>query len=157
ATLLAGDFTGDGRADLLFAKDAVLVVLPGNGDGTFGAPIETPVAVPPALLAAARFASGAATDVAVLDSTAGKLVIYRNSAGHFSELQTLAVQSQPIALTSADLDGDGHTDVIVGYQGRSTFDVFYGRAAGTLEPAAATILGTSFLASVRSADMDGDG
>ena len=43
-TMVAGDFNGDGKTDLALGGEFLLnaiTVLPGNGDGTFGTPINT--------------------------------------------------------------------------------------------------------------------
>jgi hypothetical protein len=41
--LAGGDYTGDGKTDYLKQTEEGLVVYPGNGDATLGAPVVTPV------------------------------------------------------------------------------------------------------------------
>ncbi len=50
--ILARDFNGDGKMDIAFTVPQLneIVVLPGNGNGTFGTPIVTPTTLPPAFM-----------------------------------------------------------------------------------------------------------
>src|SRR5262249_28281294 len=66
----AGDFNGDGKPDLAVANDVSLgsvFVLPGAGDGTFGAPISYAVGDSPYLLTAGDFNGDSRADLAVGD------------------------------------------------------------------------------------------
>ena len=48
--ILVGDFNGDGKLDLVTGNAAgtAVVMLPGNGDGTFASGVMTSIAGPPA-------------------------------------------------------------------------------------------------------------
>ena len=53
---VVADFNGDGTLDLVLIAGSSIVVLPGRGDGTFGAPVITPDALPAALAVVDTFA-----------------------------------------------------------------------------------------------------
>lgn len=122
------DLNGDGKADLVVSSasaNAVAVLL-GNGDGTFGAPVDYTVGSSPASIAIADFNRDGKPDIAVLNSGSNLAVLLGNGDGTF---QT-AIQSSLGAtggLFVADFNGDGIPDIVVG------LSIFIGNGDGTFQ------------------------
>jgi len=84
------DVTGDGKKDLIVgttgATSAQIVVLPGNGNGTFGSPISFDVFAPPSNITVADFDGDGKMDLAVTHFAASAPVSFLrgNGDGTFS-------------------------------------------------------------------------
>jgi hypothetical protein len=74
----------------------------------------------------------------------------------FDVAPTIATGHQPIAITRADLDGDGHLDLVVVAATDNAVSVHLGKGDGTFKPAANYATGSSPV-SVDVGDVDGDG
>ena len=121
ALLAPGDFTGDGKADLLARKsDGALMLYPGNGAGGFlvrtGQRIGAGWADFTALLAPGDFSGDGKADILARGSD-GALLMYRgNAAGGF-----LTGAAEPIGsgwgsftalVAGGDFSGDGKADIL---------------------------------------------
>jgi hypothetical protein len=123
ASLATGDFTGDGKVDLLVGTagnpaqsvPAVLTVFPGTGtgpggDATFGAAVNT--SGPPGVTGVGDFNKDGRLDVAVSVSEAGvPTVLPGNGDGTF---QVSSVPVGGLIALVADYDADGNLDVVAG-------------------------------------------
>ena len=67
-TLVAGDFSGNGRLDLAVIVDDGVQILLGNGDGTFQAPETFAAGTSPEAVVAGDFTGDGRIDLAVVDS-----------------------------------------------------------------------------------------
>jgi hypothetical protein len=82
--LAVGDFNGDGKPDVLQQGTGTLLVLLGNGDGTFQPPISTNSGAKLTLVAAADLNGDGKTDVVGLSNGTTLLVYLNNGDGTFA-------------------------------------------------------------------------
>jgi hypothetical protein len=125
-SIVAGDFNGDGHLDLLTIDTSVgnppsISVLPGNGDGTFGAPITTPTPQGPlGPVVVADFNRDGILDVAAVSSTRNSVNVFLgNGDATFQAPLTFAVGTNPFGLAVGDFNGDDFPDLVTANFGAS--------------------------------------
>ena len=165
--LWPGDFSGDGRADLLAVHpDGRLLLYRGNGSGGFTAPypqIGSGWAGFTAVLPAGDFSGDGKPDLLARRAD-GVLVLYRgNGAGGFATGRAEPVgsgwQSFTAVLPGGDFSGDGRPDVLA-RRGDGTLVMYRGDGAGGWLTGAAERIGTGwapFTALASGGDFSGDG
>ena len=159
--LAVADFNGDGKPDVLEQGTGTLLVLLGNGDGTFQAPISTNSGADLTGIAAGDLnGDGKADLVGVFN---GSMLVYLSkgdgtfAAGVPYSLGTTSTPFPPITL--ADFNGDKKTDAAVSIDssnGPGQVIVFLGNGDGTFQTAitSASVEGSE---SVVAGDFNGDG
>lgn len=168
----AGDFTGDGKADLLSATGGAartLALRPGNGDGTFGPAASISVgttSLPVIEVLPADVNRDGRPDLLVRVNNAGIFLLLNNGGGGFSLSDTTAGGLpanqffQPM-LGVGDWDGDGLPDLAL----KDTRDSFAVKTiivpltaeARFAAPLPAVTLPGNFTTTYRLADVNGDG
>lgn len=135
-----GDFNQDGNTDLalLAVKTKSIFILPGHGDGTFGAPIAfaSGPAKQPSIkgLLTADFNGDGQLDFVAQQARGINLILNTSEGGSFSfGAANLVVANKGLAnLTAADFNEDGHTDLFVTKGGpKPTANVYTGQGDGT--------------------------
>jgi FG-GAP-like repeat len=106
ATAAVGDFNGDGKLDLAFQAGGVVVVL-GNGDGTFGKPVFLHTTYAQGGVVAADVNGDGKLDLV----TGGISVLLGDGKGGFSDTQDIEIHGADI--TAGDFNGDGKLDLAV--------------------------------------------
>ena len=119
AQIAQADFNGDGKTDLAVTIGSGVVILTGNGDGTFqsaGANIVT-LQFSPTSIAAGDFNGDGSTDIAIgyFNSSSGGTVniLFNNGNGTFTAGTPVSVGGlvNITSLTAADFNGDGILDL----------------------------------------------
>jgi hypothetical protein len=136
--MLAADFSGDKKMDLLVMEDYEkgFEILLGRGDGTFQTPVDTPVSSTNGLsLAVGDFNGDGKADVAVI--TNGNTPLYDTLTIYLSNgdgtFHTGAVYSVPPgAASAADVNGDHKVDILLsGFS--APLQVLLGNGDGTFQ------------------------
>src|SRR3989475_4278855 len=124
------DFNGDGKPDLAIVDQTTLanpaitqgnvVVLQGNGDGTFteftGSPITNGVGNLPVAIASSDLDGNGTADLAVVNQKDNSVTILLNKGdGTFvpGPNSALATSATPTGVAIADFNQDGHADIAV--------------------------------------------
>lgn len=164
AYLATGDFNGDGKPDLAVTDpaDHQIVILLGNGNGTFA--IGTPVTLAepsfdPVHVVAANFSMSGYTDIAFNDGANPDVYLALGTGtGTFSAPTPFAVDGAIQGIATGDLNGDGITDLAVSTTAGTTGSVDELLSTNGAF-AAATSLATTFPdpGPIVIADVNGDG
>jgi hypothetical protein len=117
SAIVAGDFNGDGKLDLVVADEtgsAVLVLL-GKGDGTFQPSISAAVGSDPAAMVAGDFNNDGKLDIATANGDGTATLLLGNGDGTFTPASNspYIVGRGPSAIVAADFNGDGKLDLAV--------------------------------------------
>lgn len=111
------------------------------GDGTFQPKVDLPTGRAPVSVVAANFHDlngvAGAVDLAVANQDDNTISIFQgNGNGTFQAPTLIALPAgyEPTSLAAADLNGDGHIDLVVADQGNNSFSVLLGNGNGTFQP-----------------------
>jgi hypothetical protein len=158
AELLLADLTGDGKLDILVAADTTVTVLPGNGDGTFGAPVRTTVSDIGRIAAAALadLDGDGRLDIAVSNGAATWTAVLRgNGDGSFGSASWWFAPGSEDTLVLADVTGDGRADLVT-VAPLGSVRVLAGNGDGTFQGERIEYLHALSRSGV-AADVNGDG
>ncbi|MEI6651370.1 MAG: FG-GAP-like repeat-containing protein [Chlorobiaceae bacterium] len=114
------DLNGDGKADIVLRNSAGISVLLNSGDGTFVPTVDYATDVYPASVTTADLNGDGKADIIMSyvnnDRPGGSVaVLMSNSEGTFAPKTEYSTgyYTYPYTVTTADVDGDGQTDLVV--------------------------------------------
>ena len=134
---VAADFNGDGKLDLAVCHDSggnTILVLLGNGDGTFQAPVLYTSGTDTTHLAVGDFNGDGKLDIVATnggDNTVS--ILLGNGDGTFQARTNYNTGTFPIAVATGDFNGDGKLDVVVTNASANTVSILLGNGDGTLQ------------------------
>jgi hypothetical protein len=128
SAIVTADFNGDGKLDLATTDSAgnAVIILLGNGDGTFGAPTTIPVGSGPDAIVAADFNNDGKIDLAVANYGDGTItLLLGNGDGTFTQAagSPYTVGQYPYQMAVADFNGDGKLDLATANLGDGTVSI----------------------------------
>ena len=163
-TIEAADFNRDSRSDLALFDGWTISIFLGQGDGTFLPPVNTGVERLPGSsthysspgIVVADFNRDGLPDIA----TRSNVMLGKGDGSFQPPLffleRSTAKGDTPHPSAAADLNGDGHQDLVINYNSDSV-SVFRGKGDGTMSPSVEFPAGLLYYLGVASADLDGDG
>ena len=158
--IAVGDFTSDGRKDVLFLHGTNNALVLGTGDGagsftfwTGGISFTEHVAD----FAAADFDRDGVLDVVTIEPSRNAAVIYKgDGAGHFSFVSYGTTANAPESVLTGDIDGDGRIDAITVSRAANTITLLYGDGTGRFR-SRGDLYGGSAPRAVALGDLNRDG
>jgi hypothetical protein len=164
ASVVAGDFNGDGNLDFAVANqsaDSISVML-GGGDGStftnaFRSPISTGGGTTPTALVTTDFNADGKLDLAVTDSGAKSVGIFKgNGDGTFTaEPIPPATGTKPVSIVAGDFNADGNVDLAVVNQSSNSVSLFLGKGDFTFQTPTTASVGNTPLGIAAASYGDG--
>jgi hypothetical protein len=156
------DFSGNGKPDLVLNANSELMVLPGNGDGTFGTPVtyKVPGSIEFSAIYAGDFNGDGKLDLAVAGN--GLNILLGNGDGTFGPPVAYDPGIRPIQLAMGDFNGDGKLDfaaLYLDHYGSDQKDItlLLGNGDGTFRTGATISTGLEYGSQLAAGDFNGDG
>jgi hypothetical protein len=144
--LTMGDLRGNGLLDIIEADGGGLfgggpggvLVLLGNGDGTFQPAVEYRAGLNPAAVAVGDFNGDGHLDVAVANSadsggTPSVSILLGNGDGTLQPAVNLPIAGKAYSVAVGDFNHDGSLDLAVGHIGPSSVSIFLGNGDGSFQ------------------------
>ncbi len=141
--LTVADLNGDGKPDVIVVNDTsdltlsmlVNTTAPGSATASFAAPQNLATAEAPVSVIAADINGDGKPDLIVANSGSNSLSVEVNftppgaTTLEFSNRQDFATGNQPVSVTTADVNGDGHPDLITANNADNTVSVLLNTTA----------------------------
>lgn len=158
--LCAGDFNGDGKADIAVINYApkTLSILMGNGDGTFvktGTDYTFSESVK--FITAGDFNGDGKTDLSMGDCFTSVLIMMSNGDGTFSAGDSYMVAYGPDSVITGNFNADGILDLAVANRISNTVSILLGNGDGTFVKMGIECITGNNPWSLCAGDFNGDG
>lgn len=156
--LQTADLNGDGVLDVVVempGSDRASTAL-GNGDGSFGTPVDLNAGTSPASGAIADFNRDGVPDVAILDTSTGNAYVFLgDGTGGFGARRGFPAGS-PRSIISADVNRDGKPDLLAASPYTNSVTLLRGNGDGTFQAAVSMAAGDGAW-QLAAPDLNGDG
>ncbi len=160
SSLIAGDFSGDGKQDFIIAGEIfgepVFDVYLGNGNGTFNAGTLNATVVAITALGAGDFTGSGALDLATVGSDGSVQIWGQDGLGDFFPGASASAGKSPTAIVIGDFNGDGKADLAITNGGDDNVSILLGNGNGTFTAEASPSTGKT-PSSIAIGDFNGDG
>src|ERR1700757_359552 len=153
------DFNNDTKPDIAVShfSGGYISILLGNGNGTFGAPINFSIAGTLSKIVAADFNADGKTDLVVADYYSGAWITFGNGNGTFTGQTQLSPGNGAISVEIGDINNDFNTDIVtISSSTSNNVAILTGVGNGTFNAATNLTVGGS-PKSIAIADLDNDG
>lgn len=162
--IVAADFNKDGKLDVALANNSpnkgAVNVLFGKGDGTFVATTGYPAGRNTFGLDTGDLNGDGYMDIVTANQADSSISVLLNlgskQPGVFAEQVVYPASGKAVAVSVADLNGDGKTDVLASANSGGVTDVYFNNGDGTLQASMPVATGNGSYDSV-VADFNGDG
>ena len=159
-TITVADFNGDGKPDVaVTGNQSTIAILTGNGNGGFGAPALYRINTSALDIVGGDFDGDSKADIAITNSSFSSLtsmsLFFGDGAGKLRFASVKPVGSSPYAITSGDVNNDGHDDLVYTNIGHNTVSVLINDGSGGFGPPTGFAVGTE-PRSVALGDFNGD-
>jgi hypothetical protein len=163
SSVALGDIDGDGDKDIVVSSysDDNISVLKNNGTGAFAAAVNYIAGNAPQAIALGDIDGDVDLDIVIglLDGTVS--ILKNNGSGSFAATVTYSVGIPGYldTLSMADINMDGHLDIIVAFEDESDalIEVFLNKGDGTFGLPLPYFMGTYHIPSIAVADFDSSG
>lgn len=151
----AGDFNGDGSADLASIDGSTFEILIGKGDGTFASPVSYAVGANPVFVLQRDLNGDGKKDILVVNQASNDVsILLGKGDGTFQPQKTFAAGTSPVAAITGDFNGDGKIDIAVASS--AGISVLLGNGNGTFQ-AEKTYPATGAVTQIVEASLRQDG
>ncbi|MEJ2545061.1 MAG: FG-GAP-like repeat-containing protein, partial [Calditrichaceae bacterium] len=130
--ITAGDLNNDLIMDLaaICSGDSSLVILLGNGDGTFTKSDSIQLPTEPCELAITDFENNNSNDVAIISRYNSLILCRGNGDGTFQALESQLIWGTGTDIEITDLNKDAYPDILIGLGNTPTMSVFMNDGQG---------------------------
>ncbi len=156
-SIAAADFDGDGNADLAVGGYYEVLVLLGNGDGTFAPAVSYPAGTYVIFsVAPGNLDAGGTIDLVLTSDSSAISVLLGNGDGTFDPAASYAAGGSTRSAVIGDFDGDAVADVVAANSSGNTISLLLGFGDGSFAAPLSFVAGTNPRHLV-AGDFDEDG
>jgi hypothetical protein len=152
-TVVLGDATQDGNADILTTSGSTISVLPGQDNGSFLRRIDYTAGTGAGSPVFGDWNGDGADDLALV--TEGAITIFAGTGGALVRQRSYPVPA-PVSLHAADVDADGNLDLVATSSAQAKVFVLLGAGDGTFASASQYPIGSPGAPSLAVSDINGD-